>query len=100
MVTDFSKKDVTDGIKYLSYSLNQIDDLTINCVSAYTTSTYTDVTETLKPYNIFLNLLYNAGFMTTDVLNVVFFQPSANNIFWYEVPFYFGDFFIRFFYSD
>lgn len=98
MVTDFSKKDTTDGVKYLSYCLNQVDDIAINCLSAYTTSVTTKTT--LTAYSVFLNLLFNAGFMTTDALNIIFYQQSTKNPFWYAVPFNFGDFFIRFFYSD
>lgn len=72
MVSDFSQKDATDAVKYLSYAVGQTDDLVINCVSAYTS--LGAGTKSLKPYVIFLNLLYNAGYMTTDAINIMEYQ--------------------------
>ena len=80
------------------------DDVVINCVKA--------VYAEIPPLSFFVwdswdfwqyylkNLLYNAGFMFTDVLDLVFYDPSDKNPYWYYFFFRVGDFFIRIFFRD
>ena len=50
--------------------------------------------------NLALNILYNLGFQITDVVNLIFFDPSDTDPLWYTVFFKIGDFMIRFIYRD
>lgn len=46
------------------------------------------------------NILYNLGFQFTDVLDLIFIDPSNEEPFWYYVFYRVGDFLIRFIYKD
>jgi hypothetical protein len=46
------------------------------------------------------NILYNLGFQFTDVLDLIFIDPSNTEPFWYYVFYRVGDFMIRFIYKD
>lgn len=46
------------------------------------------------------NILYNLGFQFTDVLDLIFIDPSNTEPFWYYVSYRIGDFLIRFIYKD
>ena len=45
-----------------------------------------------------VNVLYNAGYMFTDILDLVYYNYANTNPYWYYVAYNMGDFFIRFFF--
>jgi len=80
-----------------------VDDLTINCGQSVFGASFP---EFLGPPNAYpmealvLNLLYNIGFQFTDILDLIFVDPTSPDPFWYYVFFRIGDFIIRFIYRD
>lgn len=44
--------------------------------------------------------MYNAGFMFTDILDIVYYDYADTNPYWYYVSYRMGDFFVRFFLRD
>jgi hypothetical protein len=84
--------------------LGKTDDIWINCYSAVeeVASTPTDMTVKAILYNLMLNLLYNVGFMFTDVLDLFFPYTDKDDPdpYWYYVAYRVGDFCIRFVYRD
>lgn len=66
MITDFQQKKSDDGMTQMNKLLKLADDITINCASAIISSD--------TPSNFFENLLYNAGFMFTDILDMVWYD--------------------------
>lgn len=44
------------------------------------------------------NILYNLGYQISDVLDLIFFDPTSTDPFWYYVSYRVGDFLIRFVY--
>ncbi len=72
-----------------------MDDLVINCVLAYDEEITAEDAFTFKEMGT--NLLYNAGFMFTDVLDIVYYDYSNTNPYWYYFFYRMGDFFVRFF---
>jgi hypothetical protein len=46
------------------------------------------------------NLLYNAGFMFTDVLDIAWYDQRNTDPYWYYFSYRLGDFLIRFIYRD
>ena len=49
---------------------------------------------------LFENVLFNAGFMFTDIIELILNNPSTVTDYSYFVGYRTGDFFIRFFYKD
>jgi len=70
--------------------------LTINCVQAYYEET--NLAHNFQWSTMGVNVLYNAGFMFTDILNIVFYNYANTNPYWYYVAYNMGDFFVRFFF--
>lgn len=99
MIEDFSKDETTDGITQFTKILNLADDITINCVSAIATSD-TDAATLFAGDNLLQNLLYNAGFMFTDVLDIVWYDTRNTDPYWYYFAYRLGDFSIRIIYRD
>ena len=103
MVTDFSLGEDDDGMTYLNSLLTKTDDIYQNCYLAVssTASMPTDMTSLVSADSpILLNILYNLGYQFTDVLDLIFYDPSNTQPYWYYVSFRLGDFFIRFIYRD
>ncbi len=50
--------------------------------------------------NFLVNILYNLGFQFTDIMDIIFIDPSNKDPFWYYVSFKLGDFLIRFVFRD
>lgn len=100
MSTEFSKREIDDGIKEFASALALTDDLTINCILAVQESSTTNILSIFSSNEVFINILYNAGFMFTDILDLIFYDNSSTDPFYYYASYRFGDFFIRFVYSD
>lgn len=100
MSTEFSKKQVDDGIKEFASALALIDDLTINCMLAVQENSSTNLVDIFTTNEVFINILYNAGFMFTDILDLIFYDSTSTDPFYYYSSFRLGDFLIRFIYSD
>lgn len=87
-----------DAISYFVKVLQRVDDLTINCVQAYDTEITSD--DAFSTEEIGTNILYNAGFMFTNILDIIYYDYTDTNPYWYYVAYRMGDFFIRFFIRD
>ena len=67
----------------MSVAIAYTDDLTINCLSAYTSVILGHTRQLFSVYQILVNILYNVGFMTWDVLDIVLYNPSkVPNPYW------------------
>ena len=103
MITDFSLGENDDGMTYLNSLLTKTDDIYQNCYLAVssTASVPTDMASLVSADSpILLNILYNLGYQFTDVLDLIFYDPTNTDPYWFYVSFRLGDFFIRFIYRD
>lgn len=80
--------------------LSSTDDLWINCYKAVDDVTNVSWGDFLTTDTLLQNILYNLGYMFTDVLDLVFYDPDNTDPYWYYVAYRVGDFIIRFFYYD
>lgn len=92
MLKDFRQNLNDDGMTYLNKLLALTDDITINCESAILSSD--------TPSNFFENILYNAGFMFTDILDMFWYDTRNTDPYWYYIFYRVGDFAIRVFYRE
>ena len=81
------------------------DEIIINCAESVITSTsipdlFFGPANNFIGENFVTNVLYNLGFQITNVLELVFYDTSNKDPFWYTVFYRIGDFFIRFIYRD
>ena len=84
----------------LNYVLTSSDDLWINCYKAIASVTTISWSSLFKTDTLLQNVLYNMGYMFTDILDLVFYDPTNTDPYWYYVAYRVGDFFIRFLYYD
>ena len=87
----------------LNKLMTKTDDIYENCYNAIAgTATlpneFSDMFSAQSPF--LLNILYNFGYMFTDILDLFFYDPENTNPYWYYVGFRLGDFSIRFIYRD
>lgn len=98
MSTKRAANEQADAISYFVKVLQRVDDLTINCVQAVDSEITAD--DAFSTEEIGTNVLYNAGFMFTDILDIIYYDYTDTNPYWYYVSYRMGDFFIRFFIRD
>ncbi len=102
MIDDIILAESDDAVTELSSAIGYTKEICSECqlgISAQidpTTygQTYSDPIFYLK------NLLYNAGFMFSDVLLMVVYNDSNTDDYSYEVSYLAGDFIVRFFYRN
>ena len=82
--------------------LTKTDDIWENCYKAVlgVASVPSSISDIWTTDILLINILYNLGYMFTDVLDLVFYDPTNENPYWYYVAYRVGDFFIRFIYHD
>ena len=80
--------------------LQNVDDITINCWLGFDESSNLDSSQLLSNDGILTNMLYNAGFMFTDVLDILDYDYTYTDPFWYYTAFRTGDFLVRFIYRE
>jgi hypothetical protein len=84
--------------------LVKIDDLTINCGDSVIEASFPDLflggNNSFPGETLFTNIMYNLGFQFTDIMTLIFVDPSNTDPFWYYVFFRVGDFLIRLVYRD
>jgi hypothetical protein len=88
--------------------LQKIDDLVINCGDSVFNAQFpilfsTTAANSPNSYwgeSFVQNILYNIGFQFTDILDLIFVDPTNTDPFWYYVFFRVGDFFIRFIFRE
>lgn len=80
--------------------LLNVDDITINCYQAIAGSANVNSDTLFTSDGLLTNVLYNAGFMFTDILDIVYYDTTSTDPYWYYVAFRGGDFSIRFIYRD
>jgi hypothetical protein len=98
--TSFSTDDTAQGVAYVYKVLQISDDITINCWLGIKASATISTTTLFSMEGVPTNLLYNAGFMFTDVLNLVNYNILSTDPYWYYFAFNLGDFLVRFIYRD
>ena len=87
-------------------AIEKTDDVVINCGNAIISND--DALDVFSSNNgdtyvgetFITNILYNLGFQFTDILDLIFIDPSNTEPFWYYVFYRVGDFMIRFIYKD
>jgi hypothetical protein len=86
----------------LNNAMTKTDDLWINCYSAFAAAATlpSSFSDFYKTDLLLENLLYNLGYMFTDILDLIFYDPTNREPYWYYVAYRIGDFSIRFFYAD
>ncbi|CDW87227.1 UNKNOWN [Stylonychia lemnae] len=99
-VLDFSQGKRDSGVANINKILKNADDITINCVLGFQATANTNIASIFTSDQILMNLLYNAGFMFTDVLDILKYDTSDTNPYWYYIFYRVGDFLIRFIYRD
>jgi hypothetical protein len=77
-----------------------MDDVTINCVLGIESVSNLDSSTLLSSDTLLNNFLYNAGFMFTDILDMVYYDTTNSDPYWYYIFFRVGDFMVRFVYRD
>lgn len=102
MMYYLSLNQTTDAMTSFYGMISRTDDIYINCYLAVEAVTEIEWTvEYLYTYNgLLINLLYNLGYMFTDILDLIFYDPTNEAPYWYYVAYRIGDFCIRFIYRD
>ena len=54
----------------------------------------------LTSEDVGVNFLYNVGFMFTDILDIIDYDYSSTDPYWYYVFYRVGDFLVRFIYRE
>ena len=80
--------------------MSLVDDLGNTCYYGIDTYVNLDYSTFVTGGVVLENLLYNAGFMFTDVVEIVLNSAVTVSNYPYFVAYRVGDFFIRFFYKD
>ncbi len=80
--------------------LQNVDDITINCIQGFEGASNLNTATLFTSNGLLTNILYNAGFMFTDILNIISYNTANTNPFWYYLSFNMGDFLVRFIYRD
>lgn len=101
MILYFSENYTAQGMKALNTLMSYTGPITATC--------YKGVNETLssgtfsnleKGDTLLVNILYNAGYMYTDVFDIITGVPSTGLTWPYYLAFQVGDFFARFLYES
>ena len=93
--------DINDAVTQFYQFMQRSSSIVINCGNSVLNAAVPNLLGgTYFGENLVQNLLYNLGFQITDVLDLVFVDPTATDPFWYYVFFRVGDFMIRFVYAD
>lgn len=96
----FTSKLEKDGMTNVFNMMSLFDDLGHTCYYGIETYVNTDYSTFLSTSGILQNVLYNAGFMFTDVIEIALNNDRTVNEYSYFLAFRVGDFLIRFFYKD
>eukprot|EP00347_Sterkiella_histriomuscorum_P006356 403353073 len=97
---DFSQQKQDSGMTNIFKMLQNVDDITINCWLGFDESSNLDSSQLFSNDGILTNMLYNAGFMFTDVLDILDYDYTYTDPFWYYTAFRAGDFLVRFIYRE
>ena len=102
LVEAYSLEDDDSTMSNFYQIASRTDDIYENCYLAIKDVTEIETTVGyLYSYNgIGVNILYNLGYMFTDILDLVFYDPTNTESYWYYVAFRVGDILIRFIYRD
>lgn len=92
--------DTDSSVSYAYKTMQITDDITINCWLGIGAVSNLDSTSLLSSDGILTNLLYNAGFMFTDVLDIIYYDTTNTQPYWYYIANRAGDFLVRFIYRD
>jgi hypothetical protein len=106
MVGRIENNEIKDAVTEFYRAIQRTDDIVINCGNAIISNN--DALDVFSSTNgdsyigetLVTNILYNLGFQFTDVLDLIFIDPSNVEPFWYYVSYRVGDFLIRFIYKD
>ena len=106
MVGRIENNEIKDAVTEFYRAIQRTDDIVINCGNAIISNN--DALDVFSSTNgdsyigetLVTNILYNLGFQFTDILDLIFIDPSNLEPFWYYVFFRVGDFLIRFIYKD
>ncbi|CDW87218.1 UNKNOWN [Stylonychia lemnae] len=99
MVTKFkTTNDDAAGLSSLSLLMQNVPGIAFNCYYSIVDPTNSGTTEQFSLVNIGWNILYNLGYMYSDIKNSIdVFQTKTDR--YYDLGKYIGDFIMRFFYS-
>ena len=89
-----------EAITNIYNMMSLVDDLGNTCYYGIETYVKLDYNTLIVGGLILENVLYNAGFMFTDIIEIVLNDASTVPSFPYYVGYRAGDFLIRFFYKD
>ena len=78
--------------------MSLFDDLGHTCYYGVETYVNTDYDTFISTDGVLTNVLYNAGFMFTDIIEIILNDATTVNDYDYFVGFRIGDFLIRFIY--
>lgn len=98
--TKLLAKQEKDGITAIRDFMRLVDDLGNTCYYGVETYVVLDYSTFVTGGAVLENVLYNAGFMFTDVLEIVLNNENTITQWSYFIAFRVGDFLIRFFYKD
>lgn len=86
----------------MNYFLTKTDDIYINCYKAVknVATVPASFTSIFTTDTVLLNILYNVGYQFTDILDLIFWDMTDTNPWWYYAFFRVGDFLIRFVYRN
>lgn len=96
----FEKNDVKNGMKYFNNFATLTDEISNNCYYFFAPYLTLDYSTFLNGNTLLENVLYNAGFMFTDIITVATTDPLTVSNWSYVLASTIGDFLIRFFYRD
>lgn len=98
--TSFAAKNDAEAMANIYKVLQVTDDITINCWLGIKDAAALDTQQLTTMDGIPTNLLYNAGFMFTDILNLIYYDELSDDPYWYYLAFNMGDFLVRFIYRE
>lgn len=104
MMINFKNNQPTSGMQYLYAAMQLFGNIAISCTQSllqvYVPDLFYGPDNAYPGQQFLLNILYNLGFQITDILNLVFYDTTITQPFWYYVSYQLGDFAIRFIYRD
>ena len=80
--------------------MSRVGNLTLNCYYGILYTSTINWATLFTSDELINNILYNLGYMFTDVLNIIIYNPKQTNRYSYYLGFNVGDFFIRFLYYN
>jgi len=91
MMINFKNNQPTSGMQYLYAAMQLFSNIAISCtlslLQVYVPELIHGPDNAYPGQQLLLNIMYNLGFQITDILNLVFYDTTNTQPFWYYVSY-------------